>query len=370
MHWVAADPVTKSQRVTNSSGAVESTVDLDPWGGEISKSANQAFEPHRYTSYERDGNASDEAMQRRYQGYWHRFNQPDPYRGSYDLSDPQSFNRYSYTQNDPVNFVDPSGLAESWNFCSAQYSFEECGGASGFWGGEFGGHVAEFNRLYEGIPEHARESYTRYLAGVNPRAFSRWLPAGAHYVGDLVWGYSEQRGDQYFVYSFTLTYDRLTNLIFDNYYGYGWRIGGNFRDVYGGLRDVSGGLQTDMNAQMAIGGLLNGLRGLIGAGLSGLRSLLARESVSFDWSRAGHIFRDAAGHVNPASATSQARYAEIFERVASNPANLRTGYPLPPGAAAAGIRVYTQIFRNGQVWVWVRNGVIQNAGINAVGAFR
>src|SRR5205085_9926452 len=24
--------------------------------------------------------------------------------------DPQSFNRYSYTQNDPVNFVDPTGL--------------------------------------------------------------------------------------------------------------------------------------------------------------------------------------------------------------------------------------------------------------------
>jgi hypothetical protein len=39
-----------------------------------------------------------------------RFNQPDPYDGSYNLTDPQSFNRYAYTQNDPVNFVDPSGL--------------------------------------------------------------------------------------------------------------------------------------------------------------------------------------------------------------------------------------------------------------------
>ena len=26
------------------------------------------------------------------------------------MTDPQSFNRYSYVQNDPVNFVDPSGL--------------------------------------------------------------------------------------------------------------------------------------------------------------------------------------------------------------------------------------------------------------------
>jgi hypothetical protein len=39
-----------------------------------------------------------------------RFDQPDPYEGSYNLADPQSLNRYSYVQNDPVNFVDPMGL--------------------------------------------------------------------------------------------------------------------------------------------------------------------------------------------------------------------------------------------------------------------
>jgi hypothetical protein len=50
--WVHQDPVTKSQRVTNSSGAVVSTIDLDPWGGETGRSSNQAFQPHRYTTYE------------------------------------------------------------------------------------------------------------------------------------------------------------------------------------------------------------------------------------------------------------------------------------------------------------------------------
>jgi len=34
----------------------------------------------------------------------------DPDGGSMALGDPQSFNRYSYVQNDPVNFVDPTGL--------------------------------------------------------------------------------------------------------------------------------------------------------------------------------------------------------------------------------------------------------------------
>lgn len=51
-------------------------------------------------------------MSRRYSRSQARFEQPDPYGGSYDLSDPQSFNRYAYVKNDPVNFVDPSGLFE------------------------------------------------------------------------------------------------------------------------------------------------------------------------------------------------------------------------------------------------------------------
>jgi hypothetical protein len=50
-------------------------------------------------------------MMRRYHPYWMRFAQADPWDGSYDLAGPQSFNRYSYTGNDPVNFTDPAGLA-------------------------------------------------------------------------------------------------------------------------------------------------------------------------------------------------------------------------------------------------------------------
>ena len=149
--WVHQDPVTKSQRVTNSGDTVTSTIDLDPWGGETSRSSNQAFQPQRYTTYTRDSNGGDDAMFRRYKSNWTRFAQPDPYDGSYNLTDPQSFNRYSYVQNDPVNFVDPTGLT----MCGAEYSFSECGGGGGggFWGGGggFGGHVADYNRQYGGL---------------------------------------------------------------------------------------------------------------------------------------------------------------------------------------------------------------------------
>ena len=82
-----------------------------------------------------------------------------------------------------------------------------------------------------------------------------------------------------------------------------------------------------------------------------------------------HIFRNSTGHVNPSTATSQNRYAFLFEKVANNPINLRTDAVqvglVDIRAFNTGTSVFTQTFKNGsQVWVWVRNSKIVNAGIN------
>jgi len=100
----------------------------------------------------RDGNGSDDAMMRRYEGKWRMFAQPDPYDGSYSLTDPQSFNRYSYTQNDPVNFVDPSGLEPCYG--------AECGwGGFGGWGGGYSGGNGWGGDPRPGLQEIAQDEW-------------------------------------------------------------------------------------------------------------------------------------------------------------------------------------------------------------------
>lgn len=47
---------------------------------------------------------------RQYDSRSGRWSAPDPYGGSMNINSPQSFNRYAYVNNDPVNKVDVTGL--------------------------------------------------------------------------------------------------------------------------------------------------------------------------------------------------------------------------------------------------------------------
>src|SRR4029077_15842018 len=67
----------------------------------------------KFTSYERDGESQlDYAIFRGYNSRLGRFMQADLLAGS--TGDPQSLNRYSYTRNDPEDFIDPLGLSYEW----------------------------------------------------------------------------------------------------------------------------------------------------------------------------------------------------------------------------------------------------------------
>jgi RHS repeat-associated protein len=235
--WVYQDPVTKSKRITDTIGGIAAVTDLDPWGGETSRTVNGSVLSRKYTTYDRNSNGRDEAMMRSYHAWFSRFDQPDPYDGSYDLADPQSFNRYTYTQNDPVNFSDPSGLLMS-GFCGAEFSFSDCGGWGGIFGGYFGGDYARYQRMFEGIPQHAREAYAQYQLQREIDDFFNRLPADAVYVGDLTWGYSRWQGDALVSYSVTFSVSRGLDTYFSVFAG-GFVVGNTLTDLYGNHQEYN-----------------------------------------------------------------------------------------------------------------------------------
>lgn len=66
----------------------------------------------KFTGYERDAETSlDFAQARYYANAQGRFTSPDPFSASAIIADPQTFNRYAYCRNNPVNSVDPSGMS-------------------------------------------------------------------------------------------------------------------------------------------------------------------------------------------------------------------------------------------------------------------
>ena len=65
----------------------------------------------KYGLLERDDvTGLDHTWFRKYESFAGRWTSPDPYRGSMSIGNPQTLNRYSYVLNDPVNFIDPTGL--------------------------------------------------------------------------------------------------------------------------------------------------------------------------------------------------------------------------------------------------------------------
>ena len=79
-----------------------------PYGAEYVATANNT---EKYATYTRDTvSGLDYAMNRYYNSTWGRFMTPDPHGASARSGRPQSWNRYVYAGNDPVNRNDSTGL--------------------------------------------------------------------------------------------------------------------------------------------------------------------------------------------------------------------------------------------------------------------
>jgi RHS repeat-associated protein len=99
-------PDQRSNRLTtDSSGNLVAQMGHYPFGDSWYNSTNDKLQ---FTTYSRDAESgNDYAMARSYINRLGRFSSPDPLGGS--SADPQSLNRYAYTLNDPIDFMDPSG---------------------------------------------------------------------------------------------------------------------------------------------------------------------------------------------------------------------------------------------------------------------
>jgi RHS repeat-associated protein len=127
IHYYFSDHLGSSRVVTSTTGVILDDSDFYPFGGErvVTASANNPF---LFTGKERDSESGlDYFIARYYASAQGRFLSPDEFAGGpvYAFStndplipgplpyativEPQSLNKYTYTFNNPLNYVDPDG---------------------------------------------------------------------------------------------------------------------------------------------------------------------------------------------------------------------------------------------------------------------
>jgi RHS repeat-associated protein len=107
------DHLGTPRMVSNDAGVQVGVHAYYPFGAELNLSPETPVELMKFTGHERDQLASNpntlDYMHARYEtGTMGRFLSVDPMRG--DTHHPQSWNRYLYVGNQPVNNIDPKGL--------------------------------------------------------------------------------------------------------------------------------------------------------------------------------------------------------------------------------------------------------------------
>lgn len=145
LKYILADALGSVRAVmenNGSSSAIISRHDFLPYGEDVaagvgSRTGGQKFSVtdkvrQRFASTERDeGSGLDHTTFRKDDSFAGRWTSPDPYNASIAVGNPQTFNRYVYVSNDPLNLVDPTGLfcvyRETWDESTATLTVsEEC----------------------------------------------------------------------------------------------------------------------------------------------------------------------------------------------------------------------------------------------------
>jgi len=117
-HFQHQDYLGTARLQTSCNGTVEGSYFSLPWGDGFTDSGSGVYgggtssdDAYHFAGLDHDFETNtDHAQYRNYSPAQGRWLTPDPYDGSYDITNPQSFNRYAYVMNNPLSAVDPLGL--------------------------------------------------------------------------------------------------------------------------------------------------------------------------------------------------------------------------------------------------------------------
>ena len=122
--YLTSDHLGSPRINTNENGAVISRHDYQPFGEEVTRTSYGSDDVRKqFTGYERDTESELDFAEARYYNPAHgRFTAVDPLMASASTGNPQTWNRYIYVGNNPLNITDPTGL--SWYYNSAQNEYK------------------------------------------------------------------------------------------------------------------------------------------------------------------------------------------------------------------------------------------------------
>jgi RHS repeat-associated protein len=121
--YLTSDHLGSPRINTDQNGAIIARHDYHPFGEEINGTGGRTTGLNygddavrkQFTGYERDNESDLDFAQARMFGYTlGRFTSPDPLAASANAALPQSWNRYSYSLNNPLSISDPTGMIPEW----------------------------------------------------------------------------------------------------------------------------------------------------------------------------------------------------------------------------------------------------------------
>ena len=108
VYFQHVDPLGTVRASTDATGSVSGSFQSLPFGDGYT-TAGTDTDPQHFAELDKDFGDTHNAQYRQYDSAQARWMSPDPYDGSYDLTNPQSLNRYVYVLNNPLGAADPSG---------------------------------------------------------------------------------------------------------------------------------------------------------------------------------------------------------------------------------------------------------------------